>query len=145
MKLQLFLQRQKRPNKNVSDIQLRVPAQPEFVGLVRSTTNSVIARTELGVDELEDWALCVGEAFNLVINHKPASGSVEVSFTLQSGGVQVQITGPAGASLETLNNSDIATQLAWTLLREVSDEVATAVSVDGSLTLTLKSRVVASA
>lgn|GEM_PF-1697226 len=129
----------------MSDIQLRVPAQAEFVGLVRSTTNSVIARTELGVDELEDWALSVGEAFNLVINHNPSGGSVEVNFTLQSGGVQVQITGPAGASLETLNNSDIATQLAWTLLREVSDEVATDVSSDGAITLTLKSRVVASA
>ena len=129
----------------MSTIELRVPAQADFVGLVRNTATAVIARTELSVDELADWTLCISEAFNLVINHHPVHGDVHVQFRVAEGGVRIAVTGPSGSSLETLNSSDISTQLAWTILNSVPESVETAISDDGAITLTLVSAVVASA
>ena len=127
----------------MSNIHLRVPAQAEFVGLVRSTTNSVIARTSLGVDEIADWALAIDEAFGIVINHKPLAGSVLVDFVLVDGGVEIVITGPTGSSQEFLNSD--ACQWAWVVVTGSVAQAESAISTDGAITLTLKSRVVASA
>ena len=127
----------------MSDIHLRVPAQAEFVGLVRSTTNSVIARTDLGVDEIDDWALAIDEAFAIVLNHKPVSGHVQLDFTLKSGGVEITIAGPAGSSAEQLKTD--ACQWAWAVVSGLVEQATSEIGADGAITLTLKSRVVASA
>lgn len=127
----------------MSDIHLRVPAQAEFVGLVRSTTNSVIARTSLGVDEISDWALAIDEAFAIVINHKPVTGNVLVDFFLADGGVEIVITGPTGSSEEFLNSD--ACKWAWAVVTGSVSAANSEISDAGAITLTLKSRVVASA
>lgn len=127
----------------MSNIHLRVPAQAEFVGLVKSTTNSVIARTELGFDELMDWALAIDEAFGIVINHNPNQGDVLIDFSILESGLEISITGPAGSSDAQLKTD--ACQWAWAIVTGSVQEADSVVSANGSVTLTLKSRVVASA
>ena len=127
----------------MSSIHLRVPAQAEFVGLVRSTTNSVTARTELGVDELADWSLAMDEAFAIVINHSPANGDVKVDYTLVAGGIEITVQGPPGSS-ENFINSD-AGKWAWAIVTGSVSQAERELASDGAITLTLKSRVVASA
>ena len=143
MKLRSSLPKPKRPNSKVSNIHLRVPAQAEFVGLVRSTTNSVIARTELGVDELADWSLAMDEAFAIVINHKPASGDVLVDYSFAGGGIEIKVVGPVGSSQSVLQSD--ACQWAWAVVTGSVSEANCDLASDGAITLTLKSRVVASA
>ena len=127
----------------MSDIHLRVPAQAEFVGLVRSTTNSVIARTELGIDELADWSLAMDEAFAIVINHKPVFGAVAIDYSLVNGGLEITVLGPPGSS-ESFLKSD-ACQWAWAVVTGSVAQAKCDLANDGAITLTLKSRVVASA
>lgn len=127
----------------MSTIHLRVPAQAEFVGLVRSTTNSVTARTELGVDELADWSLAMDEAFAMVINHNPTNGDVKVDYTLIDGGIEITVLGPPGSS-ENFINSD-ACKWAWAIVTGSVLQAKCELAIDGALTLTLMSRVVASA
>lgn len=143
MKSPQFLLKQKRPNPKVSNIHLRVPAQAEFVGLVKSTTNSVIARTNLSFDELMDWALAIDEAFGIVINHSPDQGDVLIDFLIVDTGLEISITGPSGSSEAQLQTD--ACQWAWAIVTGSVPEADSVVSQNGSVTLTLRSRVVASA
>ncbi|NBV89814.1 MAG: hypothetical protein EBR84_00160, partial [Actinobacteria bacterium] len=82
----------------MTKIQLRVPAEPEYVGLVRSTTTAVLARTELSYEETLEWPLAIDEAYAIVINHRPPTGEVLIDFELSNGQLLVTITGPAGSS-----------------------------------------------
>jgi hypothetical protein len=143
MTSQQFLLKPKRPNGKMTNIHLRVPAQAEFVGLVRSTTNSVVARTELGIDELADWSLAMDEAFAIVINHKPTSGDVLIDYSFVGGGIEIKVAGPVGSS-ESVLQSD-ACRWAWAVVTGSVSEAKSDISSDGSITLILKSRVVASA
>jgi len=123
----------------VNVIQLRVPADPNFVGLVRSNIPALAAHTKLGLDAIYDLQLGLDEAFSIVIAHNPTSGDVNTEFTLSDDGLTVTITGPTGGQLPEENG------FSWTILNSVASGVNISTSPEGSISVTLHSQVVASA
>ena len=124
-------------------IQLRVPAEPEYVGLVRSTTTAVLARTSLGYEETLEWPLAIDEAFALVINHRPATGEVLIDYELIDGQVLVTLTGPAGSSGADLEKE--VCRWGWNILSSSIPNSSRTVAANGQISVSLNSRVVASA
>lgn len=123
----------------MSTVQLRVPADPEFVGLLRNNAMAIAAHTQLTLETIADLQLGIGEAFSLVIAHRPTTGDVVTDFVLVDGGLDVVVTGPAGGTLPLVDD------WAMMILDTVSTDPKLTVNANGQVTVTLHSRVVTSA
>jgi serine/threonine-protein kinase RsbW len=123
----------------VNTIELAVPANPEYVGLIRSAAAHIAAHADLTIEAIDDLRLAVDEAFAVLIAHKPDSGAVSIRFTINLKQLEIQFTGPAG-SPEPDKSS-----FAWTVLCALVHEVSSEVSPAGLVTLSLTAKAVASA
>jgi serine/threonine-protein kinase RsbW len=123
----------------VNIINLAVPAEPEYVGLIRSTAAHIAAHADLTIDAIDDLRLAVDEAFAVLIAHKPQSGVVTIQFKIHSEKLDIQLTGPAGSPPPDKSS------FAWTVLSALVHEVSTHTSPAGLVTLLLTAKVVASA
>ena len=123
----------------MTTIQLTVPADANFVGLVRSAAAHAAAHAHLDMDLIDDLKLAVDEAFTLVIGTQTASDSVAVSFTASDAGLEVSLTGPHGVAAPE------AGTFAWTILSALVSEVSSSQNEDGQVTITMTSKASASA
>jgi serine/threonine-protein kinase RsbW len=123
----------------VNTIDLAVPAEPEYVGLIRSTAAHIAAHADLTIDAIDDLRLAVDEAFALLIAHKPQTGVVAIQFKIHSEQLSIELTGPAGSPPPD------KTSFAWTVLSALVHEVSTQTNPAGLVTLLLTAKVVASA
>ncbi len=120
-------------------IDLAVPANPEYVGLIRSAAAHIAAHADLTIDAIDDLRLAVDEAFAVLIAHKPESGAVSIRFTIHSEQLDIELTGPTGSPPPDKSS------FAWTVLSALVHEVSAATSPAGLVTLLLTAKVVASA
>ena len=120
-------------------IELAVPANPDYVGLIRSAAAHIAAHADFTIDAIDDLRLAVDEAFAVLIAHQPDAGRVAVSFHIHADSLNIEMTGPTG-SPEPDRNS-----FAWTVLSALVHEVKSQTSSDGLVTLHLTAKVVASA
>jgi serine/threonine-protein kinase RsbW len=123
----------------VNTIDLAVPANPVYVGLIRSAAAHIAAHTDLTLDAIDDLRLAVDEAFAVLIAHKPESGAVTIKFTIHSEQLDIELTGPAGSPPPDKSS------FSWTVLSALVHEVSTQTSPAGLVTLLLTAKVVASA
>jgi len=123
----------------VNTIDLAVPAEPEYVGLIRSAAAHIAAHANLTVDAIDDLRLAVDEAFAVLIAHKPETGVVSIRFTIGSEQLDIELTGPAGSPPPDKSS------FAWTVLSALVHEVSAQTSPAGLVTLLLTAKVVASA
>ena len=123
----------------MNTIDLAVPANPEYVGLIRSAAAHIAAHADLTLDAIDDLRLAVDEAFAVLIAHKPESGAVAIKFTIHSEQLNIELTGPAGSPQPDKSS------FAWTVLSALVHEVSTQTSPAGLVTLSLTAKVVASA
>ena len=120
-------------------IELAVPANPDYVGLIRSAAAHIAAHADLTLEAIDDLRLAVDEAFAVLIAHQPETGRVTVTFHIHDDSLKIEMTGPAGSPDPDRNS------FAWTVLTALVHEVATQTSSDGLVTLRLTAKVVASA
>ena len=120
-------------------IELAVPANPDYVGLIRSAAAHIAAHADLTLEAIDDLRLAVDEAFAVLIAHQPETGRVAVTFHVHDDSLKIEMTGPAGSPDPDRNS------FAWTVLTALVHEVATHTSSDGLVTLLLTAKVVASA
>lgn len=120
-------------------IELAVPANPDYVGLIRSAAAHIAAHADLTLEAIDDLRLAVDEAFAVLIAHQPETGRVAVAFHIHDDSLKIEMTGPAGSPDPDRNS------FAWTVLNALVHEVATQTSSDGLVTLLLTAKVVASA
>jgi serine/threonine-protein kinase RsbW len=120
----------------VAIIELVVPANPDYVGLIRSAAAHIAAHADFTIDAIDDLRLAVDEAFAVLIAHQPDTGRVAVTFHIHADSLSIEMTGPAG-SPEPDRNS-----FAWTVLAALVHEVQTQKSVEGLVTLLLTAKVV---
>ena len=123
----------------MNTIDLAVPANPEYVGLIRSAAAHIAAHANLTIDAIDDLRLAVDEAFAVLIAHKPESGAVTIRFTIHSEKLDVELTGPVGSPPQDKSS------FAWTVLSALMHEVSAQTSPAGLVTLLLTAKVVASA
>ena len=120
-------------------IELAVPANPDYVGLIRSAAAHIAAHADLTLEAIDDLRLAVDEAFAVLIAHQPETGRVAVTFHVHDDSLKIEMTGPVGSPDPDRNS------FAWTVLTALVHEVATHTSSDGLVTLLLTAKVVASA
>lgn len=68
---------------NVDYIEMKVPAQPEYVGIIRLTLSGVASRMGYTDDEIEDLKIAVSEACTNAVQHaykEDKTGEVSIRF-----------------------------------------------------------------
>jgi serine/threonine-protein kinase RsbW len=102
-------------------VQLRVPADPAYLAVVRTATAGLAARLDLTLDEIEDLRIAVDEACSLLLVGRAHPGhTLSASFGVGQGVLTVTISGPAGTVPEEASFS-------WTVLRALAGEVVTGI------------------
>jgi serine/threonine-protein kinase RsbW len=115
-----------REAADVADIvDLRVPADPAYLAVIRTATAGLAARLDLTLDEIEDLRIAVDEACGLLLDHRSHPGEeVRASFTIHPGMLEVVMSGPT-------RNLPERGSFAWTVLEALAGQVETGPAVDG--------------
>ncbi|MBS2034456.1 ATP-binding protein [bacterium] len=113
------------------NIQLRVPAEPEFLGIVRLACAGIAHRLGLDHEVSEDFKLAATEACGHLLNL--GSQEIEISWDISSDSVALQVTTVGELDAEL---ADDEADLEWKeigllLIKSVMDEVLETTSPPG--------------
>jgi serine/threonine-protein kinase RsbW len=104
---------------NADTVELRVPADPAYLAVIRTTTAGLAARLDLTLDEIEDLRIAVDEACGLLLaRRRHDQDDLAATFRLLPDSLEVVVRGPA---VELPDDSSYA----WALLRALAGEVQT--------------------
>jgi serine/threonine-protein kinase RsbW len=106
-------------------VDLRVPADPAYLAVIRTATAGLAARLDLTLDEIEDLRIAVDEACGLLLDHRSHPGEeVHAAFTIHPGMLEVVMSGPTRSLPERGS-------FAWTVLEALVGQVETGPAMDG--------------
>ena len=101
------------------DIKVSLPAQPEFLHVLRSVVASAAASMDFTIDTIDDLRLVVDEACGQVLELSP--DSTVLTLTIGSGDGSMELTVSGDGSPPTTH--DVKDSMAWTILSALSDSV----------------------
>lgn len=106
-------------------VDLRVPADPAYLAVIRTATAGLAARLDLTLDEIEDMRIAVDEACALLLSHQAHHGEeLRACFTIYTNALEVTVSGPARTLPER-------SSFAWSVLEALVGQVETGVSASG--------------
>lgn len=103
------------------DVELRLPADPSFAYVLRSTTAALTARLDFTLDDIEDTKIAVTEAMTLLLEDTSPLVDLTVGFTLSPGHLVLSLTLP-GPEPVAVDRSSFAWQVLSTLVEDVEIE-----------------------
>ncbi|MEJ2577626.1 MAG: ATP-binding protein [Kineosporiaceae bacterium] len=107
-------------------VDLRVPADPAYLAVIRTAAAGLAARLELTLDEIEDLRIAVDEACALLLDRRShPGGHVEARFTIHPDVLEVVVSGPAQSLPER-------SSFAWTVLEALVGKIDTWTTTEGS-------------
>ena len=118
----------------VDRVQLRMPADSAYVGVLRTATAGLAARRDFTLDEIEDLRIAVDEMSALLLTQVRAGASLDCLFELGPDDLTVHVSAESDHPKAPREDS-----LAWTLLTALAGELHATVS-DTALTLSLHKR-----
>lgn len=114
----------------MATIHISVPAQAEYVGLVRSTSAHVAAQCDLTMDQIEDLRLAVNEAFAFLVD--PTSDSnIDITFVVDGSTLSITLKSSHTAQEPDRNS------FGWTVLSALVNEVASSRNEHGHIIIEL--------
>ena len=99
-------------------VEVRLPADRDYVAALRTFVTALAAQSELTVDEIEDLQIALDESCALVLPHAQPGGQLTVHVELAAVGVGVVVTVPARAHAVPDRSG-----FSWTVLSAVADEM----------------------
>jgi serine/threonine-protein kinase RsbW len=100
---------QQHAGQTEDEVEVIIPARPEFVGVARLTAAAIAARHGFSYDEIEDLKIAVGEACTsliisggdqngrMTIRYRLGTGTMEVRVEAKAPGVVMDLSAPAGS------------------------------------------------
>ncbi len=107
-------------------VDLRVPADPAYLAILRTAAAALAVRLDLTLDDIEDLRIAVDEACALLLDHRAHPGQdLSATFTMHADSLEVLVTGPAGHLADRAG-------FARTVLEALVTRVETGALEDGS-------------
>jgi serine/threonine-protein kinase RsbW len=119
---------------HVDRVQLRLPGDSAYVGVLRTTTAGLAARRDFTVDEIEDLRIAVDEMSALLLTQIRAGASLDCLFELGREDLTIHVSAESDHPKSPRQDS-----LSWILLTALAGELHATVS-DKTLTLSLHKR-----
>lgn len=105
------------------DINISVPARPEFVHVLRLVACGVAARLELGYDSVNDLALAVDEAFSyLLAAASDTRTPSELILRLSVDSSKINVTALADINAASLRAGGLEESLTWKVLTALTED-----------------------
>lgn len=104
------------------DINISVPARPEFVHVLRLVACGVAARLELGYDSVNDLALAVDEAFSYLLAASSAPTQLFLRMSVESN--KINVTALADVDAASLRARGLEESLTWKVLTALTEDAA---------------------
>ena len=102
----------------MDEVQLVMPADPEFLRLARVTAMGLASRLSFTIDEIDDLRIAIDELVFGLIGTKGRPGQVVMRYRLQAQGLEVEGSG----RFEDHQESPGLTELSELILDAVADE-----------------------
>ena len=118
------------------EVQLVMPADPEFLRLARVTAMGLASRLSFTIDEIDDLRIAIDELVFGLIGTKGRPGRVTMRYSLLERGLEVQGTGSFEDGAPTAG----LTELSELILDAVADEHELRVDGDAPTFRLLKRR-----
>src|SRR3954469_14991389 len=99
-------------------VELRLPAAPAYLGVVRTATAGLAARLDFTLDEIEDLRIAVDEACAMLLTQAVPGADLECQVALQSDGMRIAVSVLTLDGLEPSRDT-----FAWTVLSALAGEV----------------------
>ena len=118
-------------NSKLWNIQLRVPAEPEFLGIVRLACAGIAHRLGLDHEVSEDFKLAATEACGHLLNL--GSQEIEINWDIASDAVSLQVQAVGEIDEDLVDDeADLEwKEIGLLLIRSVMDEVEETTSPPG--------------
>jgi serine/threonine-protein kinase RsbW len=100
------------------EVQLVMPADPEFLRLARVTAMGLASRLSFTIDEIDDLRIAIDELLFGLIGNKGRPGRVTVTYSMLDAGLEVRATG----TFEDGRTTPGLTELSELILDAVADE-----------------------
>jgi len=113
-------------------VTVRLPADPAYLAVLRTTTASLAARLDFTLDEIEDLRIAVDEACCLLLAGAQSGSDLSCSFELASDTIAVTVSAASGAGHSPSRDS-----FAWTVLSALAGQVDTWSDSDGRSVIAL--------
>jgi serine/threonine-protein kinase RsbW len=118
------------------EVQLVMPADPEFLRLARVTAMGLASRLSFTIDEIDDLRIAIDELIFGLIGTKGRDGCVRMTYRLEPEGLEVR---GVGEFLDTGTSPGLS-ELSELILDAVADEHELAVDEAGPRFRMLKRR-----
>ncbi|MGI4893688.1 MAG: hypothetical protein ACRYF3_01075 [Janthinobacterium lividum] len=112
-------------------VELRVPADPAYLTVVRTASAGLAARLDLTLDEIEDLRIAVDEACTLLLDPTAVDRELVATFRRDDGSLEVEVRGPA-------RELPARSSFAWAVLEALVGEVFTGTSAEGGAWIVLR-------
>lgn len=76
-------------------VELSVPADPAYLGVLRTACAGLAARMDLMLDEIEDLRIAVDEAGTLLLTGAGGTDRLRAVFVLDDDALEIEVHGPA--------------------------------------------------
>lgn len=136
-------------NQLVDYIEMKIPAKPEFVGIVRLTLSGIASRMGYSYDEIEDLKIATSEACTNAVQHaykNVQNGEVTIGYALYPDRLEVIVSdkgesfnfeqkkselGPysSNSSVDSLSEGGLGLYLMEALMDEVRVQIDSGVTV----------------
>jgi serine/threonine-protein kinase RsbW len=101
-------------------IRLSVPAQPEYVHMLRVVASGVASRLDYPVDQIDDLRIAVAEACAALLA-AGAPGALDLRITVSERDMEIELS--TDARVSAWPPPGVENTLAWVVLSALTDEV----------------------
>jgi serine/threonine-protein kinase RsbW len=112
------------------EVQLVMPADPEFLRLARVTAMGLASRLSFTIDEIDDLRIAIDELIFGLIGTNGRDGKVVMTYRLQANGLEVEGTGQF-SDASSGGSSPGLSEFSQLILDAVADEHELETSEDG--------------
>lgn len=106
-------------------VEVRLPAETEFVSVLRTTAAALAARAEFTIDDIEELRMAIGEASNLAVDMAATDADLTASFHVGARQLRVRLAVPVAPDAQVDVHG-----FAWQILNALSPDVDAAVRDD---------------
>jgi len=103
-------------------IEIRIPAKPEYVLVVRLTASAITARVGLNIDDIEDFKVAIAEACISIINQKKKYKMLKIVFEIDNS-IRVIVSGDEIANEDSEEEKTEEQDLSQYIIESLMDSV----------------------
>ena len=103
-------------------IEIRIPAKPEYVLVVRLTASAITARVGLNIDDIEDFKVAIAEACISIINQKKKYKMLKIVFEIGNS-IRVIVSGDEIANEDSEEEKTEEQDLSQYIIESLMDSV----------------------